>query len=145
MNSNKTASVVNAASAGLCSSSHVEPTEFHSQPMSSWNQHAPDSRLSWLDLNTRPAAVRHALITLLTEAMNETSDAKRAGRFLLSLWSPGQYPLDLNELGFFERELNFAVRHLLNFIIAGQVNIRMLLTYSEMEPVMAAWGDASHD
>lgn len=114
---------------------------FHSQSASSSNQQAPESRLTWLDLNTRPANVRQAVTTLLNEAMKGTSDAKRAGQFLLSLWSPGQYPLDLNELGFFERELNYAVRHLLNFIIAGQVNIRMILTHSEMAPVMAAWGE----
>nr|BBJ03783.1 hypothetical protein YBY_16310 [Marinobacter nauticus] len=145
MNSIKTTSAANARSAGLCSTSRGERAEFHSQPMSSWNQQAPDNRLAWLDLHTRPAAVRSALITLLTEAMKDTSDAKRAGRFLLSLWSPGQYHQDLNELGFFERELNYAVRHLLNFIIAGQVSLRQLLTQSEMEPVMAAWGDTSHD
>ncbi|MFB2704251.1 DUF7673 family protein [Marinobacter shengliensis] len=145
MNSNKTASVVNAASAGLCSSSHGEPTEFPSQFVSGGNRPEQENRLTWLDLHTRPPAVRQALITLLNEAMKDTSDAKRAGRFLLSLWSPGQYHQDLNELGFFERELNFAVRHLLNFIIAGQASIRQLLTHSEIEPVIAAWGDTSHD
>lgn len=131
----------NAASPGLSSGSGKGPSAFQSQPVSATNLQTPDGRLEWLDLYTRPHAVRQALITLFTAAMQETSDAKRAGHFLLSLWSPGKYPLDVNELGFFERELNFAVRHLLNFIIAGQVNFRMLVTYSEMAPVIAAWGE----
>lgn len=114
---------------------------FRSQRAVSSVQETSEGRLTWLDLHTRPANVRQAVTTLLKEAMKDTSDAKRAGLFLLSLWSPGRYPLDLNELGFFERELNYAVRHLLNFIIAGQVNIRMILTHSEMAPVMAAWGE----
>ena len=145
MSSKKTEFAANAASPGLCSSSPAGHAEFPSQPAISSNRPEQENRLTWLDLHTRPAAVRNALITLLTEAMKDTSDAKRAGHFLLSLWSPGQYHQDLNELGFLERELNFAVRHLLNFIIAGQANIRQLLTHSEIAPVMAAWGDTSHD
>lgn len=145
MSSKKTAFAANAASPGLCSSSPAGHAEFSSRPVNGGNRPEQENRLTWLDLHTRPAAVRNALITLLTEAMKDTSDAKRAGNFLLSLWSPGQYHQDLNELGFLERELNFAVRHLLNFIIAGQANIRQLLTHSEIAPVMAAWGDTSHD
>lgn len=102
----------------------------------------PESRLHWLDLNTRAPLVHRALISLFTEAMQETSDAKRAGHLLLCLWSPSQYRLDLNELGFFEQELNFACRHLMNFIIACQVNFRQIVTHSEMEPIIAAWGEA---
>ena len=145
MNSNRTAFSANAQQPGSCSSSPAGRAEFPSQFVSGGNGPEQENRLTWLALHTRPPAVRQALITLLNEAMKDTSDAKRAGRFLLSLWSPGQYHQDLNELGFFERELNFAVRHLLNFIIAGQASIRQLLTHSEMEPVMAAWGDTSHD
>lgn len=140
MKSTKSSSTT-APSHDLCS--EQERVQFASrfQPPSSANLQPQDGRLQWLDLHTRPHAVRQALITLFSVAMQETSDAKRAGFFLLSLWSPGKYPLDVSELGFFERELNFAVRHLLNFIIAGQVNFRMLVTYSEMAPVIAAWGE----
>ncbi|SFM72056.1 DUF7673 family protein [Marinobacter pelagius] len=140
MKSEKNPAYEHGAPSSLFPSRDVS-SAFHSQSASSSNQQAPESRLTWLDLHTRPANVRQAVTTLLNEAMKGTSDAKRAGLFLLSLWSPGRYPLDLNELGFFERELNYAVRHLLNFIIAGQVNIRMILTHSEMAPVMAAWGE----
>lgn len=94
-----------------------------------------------LHLNTKPHAVHRALIGLFTEAMQETNDAARAGRLLLSLWSPAQHHLDLNDLGFFEPELNAACRHLLNFIIGLGMNFRDLVTYTEMEPVIAAWGE----
>jgi len=118
----------------------AKPTGFGSE-IAHVHTTAPDGRLTWLDLNTRAPLVHRALITLFTEAMQETSDAKRAGRFLLSLWSPSQYTLDLNDLGFFGQELNFACRHVANFIIACQVNFRQIVTHSEMEPIIAAWGD----
>ncbi|WP_412535934.1 hypothetical protein [Marinobacter sp. MIT932201] len=102
---------------------------------------ALDGRLGWLDLNTRAPVVNRALNTMFSAAMQEGTDANRAGRFLLSLWSPEQYPLDLNDLGFFERELNYACRHLANFIIACQVSFRQLVTLSDMEPIIAAWGE----
>ena len=102
---------------------------------------ALDGRLRWLDLNTRPPAVNCALNTIFSAAMQDGTDANRAGRFLLSLWSPDQYPLDLNDLSFFERELNYACRHLANFIIACQVSFRQLVTQSQMEPIFAAWGE----
>ena len=98
-------------------------------------------RLGWLDLNTRAPVVNRALNTMFSAAMQDGTDANRAGRFLLSLWSPEQYPLDLNDLGFFERELNYACRHLANFIIACQVSFRQLVTLSDMEPIIAAWGE----
>ncbi|QDP58644.1 MAG: hypothetical protein Unbinned8699contig1000_37 [Prokaryotic dsDNA virus sp.] len=102
---------------------------------------ALDGRLGWLDLNTRAPVVNRALNTMFSAAMQDGTDANRAGRFLLSLWSPEQYPLDLNDLGFFERELNYACRHLANFIIACQVSFRQLVTLSDMEPIIAAWGE----
>ena len=102
---------------------------------------ALDGRLGWLDLNTRAPVVNRALNTMFSAAMQDGTDANRAGRFLLSLWSPDQYPLDLNDLGFFERELNYACRHLANFIIACQVSFRQLVTLSDMEPIIAAWGE----
>ncbi|MBW4978307.1 hypothetical protein KZZ05_08470 [Marinobacter adhaerens] len=102
---------------------------------------ALDGRLGWLDLNTRAPVVNRALNTMFSAAMQDGTDANRAGRFLLSLWSPDQYPLDLNDLGFFERELNYACRHLANFIIACQVSFRQLVTQSQMEPIIAAWGE----
>lgn len=102
---------------------------------------ALDGRLGWLDLNTRAPVVNRALNTMFSAAMQDGTDANRAGRFLLSLWSPDQYPLDLNDLGFFERELNYACRHLANFIIACQVSFRQLVTISDMEPIIAAWGE----
>ena len=102
---------------------------------------ALDGRLGWLDLNTRAPVVNRALNTMFSAAMQDGTDANRAGRFLLSLWSPEQYPLDLNDLGFFERELNCACRHLANFIIACQVSFRQLVTLSDMEPIIAAWGE----
>lgn len=102
---------------------------------------ALDGRLGWLDLNTRAPVVNRALNTLFFAAMQDGTDANRAGRFLLALWSPDQYPLDLNDLGFFERELNYACRHLANFIIACQVSFRQLVTQSDMEPIIAAWGE----
>lgn len=145
MSLNQTAFVANAQQHGLRSHSPAGRSEFPSQSLSGANQPDQENRLSWLDLNTRPAAVRQALIALLNEAMKDTRDAKRAGHFLLALWSPSQYHQDLNDLGFLERELNFAVRHLLNFIIAGQASLRQLLTHSEMEPVISAWGGAQHD
>lgn len=104
---------------------------------------ALDGRLTWLDLNTRPPAVNSALNRLFVMAMQDNRDAQRAGRFLLSLWSPDQHPLDLNDLSLFECELNFACRHLMNFIVACQVNFRSLVTHSQMAPVIAAWGDRS--
>jgi len=100
-----------------------------------------DNRLQWLHLSTRTRDVQRALNTLFTQAMGEGSDSQRAGLFLLSLWSPSRYPLDLSDLGFFERELNYACRHLSNFIIACQVNFRTIVTYSQIAPVIAAWGD----
>ena len=102
---------------------------------------ALDGRLGWLDLNTRAPVVNRALNTMFSAAMQDGTDANRAGRFLLSLWSPDQYPLDLNDLGFFERELNYACRHLANFIIACQVSFRQLVTRDQMEPILAAWGE----
>ena len=102
---------------------------------------ALDGRLGWLDLNTRAPVVNRALNTMFSAAMQDGTDANRAGRFLLSLWSPEQYHLDLNDLGFFERELNYACRHLANFIIACQVSFRQLVTLSDMEPIIAAWGE----
>ena len=102
---------------------------------------ALDGRLGWLDLNTRAPVVNRALNTMFSAAMQDGTDANRAGRFLLSLWSPEQYHLDLNALGFFERELNYACRHLANFIIACQVSFRQLVTLSDMEPIIAAWGE----
>lgn len=101
---------------------------------------ALDGRLAWLDLHTRAPIVHQALQHLFSVAMQETNDAARVGNFLLSLWSPSQYHLDLNELGFLERETNFAVRHLANFIVACQLNFREIVTYSQMAPVIAAWG-----
>lgn len=118
----------------------ARPTGFGSDIADACTTNHP-SRLIWLDLPTRPADVNRALVSLFTEAMQETSDAKRAGHLLLCLWSPSQYHLDLNELGFFELELNHACRHLMNFIIACQVNFRQIVTHSEMEPVIAAWGE----
>ena len=102
---------------------------------------ALDGRLGWLDLNTRAPVVNRALNTMFSAAMQDGTDANRAGRFLLSLWSPEQYHLDLNDLGFFERELNYACRHLANFIIACQVSFRQLVTRDQMEPILAAWGE----
>lgn len=102
---------------------------------------ALDGRLGWLDLNTRAPVVNQALSSMFSAAMQDGTDARRAGRFLLSLWSPEQYPLDLSELGYFERELNYACRHLANFIIACQVSFRQLVTHSQMEPIIAAWGE----
>ncbi len=100
-----------------------------------------DGRLTWLDLNTRASTVHRSLNALFGQALTDTKDAARAGRFILSLWSPGRYHLDLNDLAYFEQNLNFACRHLMNFIIACQVDFRQLVTHSEMAPVIAAWGD----
>lgn len=105
------------------------------------NRQALDGRLEWLDLHTRAPIVHRALRHLFTVAMQDTNDAATVGNFLLSLWSPSQYHLDLNELGFLERELNYSVRHLANFIIACQVNFREIVTYSNMAPIIAAWGE----
>lgn len=124
----------------LSSGSPEQQQGFASTTANGSNQQALDGRLAWLDLNTRATTVHRALQHLFSVAMQETNDAARVGNFLLSLWSPSQYHLDLNELGFLERETNFAVRHLANFIVACQVNIREIVTYSQMVPVIAAWG-----
>lgn len=105
------------------------------------NPQALDGRLAWLDLHTRAPIVHRALRHLFTVAMQDTNDSATVGNFLLSLWSPSQYHLDLNELGFLERETNYAVRHLANFIVACQVNFRQIVNHSNMAPVIAAWGD----
>ena len=131
----------NAKPFGSASPSQGASTGFGSMSTPS-HLTALDGRLAWLDLNTRPQAVNQALNTLFCAAMQDGTDANRARRFLLSLWSPDQYPLDLNDLGFFERELNYACRHLANFIIACQVSFRELVTRSQMEPIIAAWGEA---
>jgi hypothetical protein len=109
---------------------------------------ALDGRLGWLDLSTRAPVVNRALNTMFsaamqdgTDAMQDGTDANRARRFLLALWSPDQYPLDLNDLGYFDRELNYACRHLANFIIACQVSFRQLVTHSDMKPIIVAWGE----
>lgn len=102
------------------------------------------NRLHWLDLHTRPASVRAALITLRTEALSDNAHSALAGRFLLWLWHHGNSPLDPSDLAYLDQALNFAVRHLLNFTIATQVDLRQLLTASEMAPVLAAWGENTH-
>jgi len=102
---------------------------------------AKDERLGWLELRTVPSVVNRSLRELFSRALEQDRDAKRAAGFLLGLWSPSQYPLDLNELGFFDRELNYACRHVLNFIIAVQVNFRQIVSYQLMEPVLIAWGE----
>ena len=133
-------SAANKTAPTLSSGSPGQQQGFASTTVSGSNQQALDGRLAWLDLNTRAPIVGQALVHLFSVAMQETNDAPRVGNFLLSLWSPSQYHLDLNELGFLERETNFAVRHVANFIVACQVNIREIVTYSQMAPVIAAWG-----
>ena len=134
------ASAANKTAPTLSSGSPGQQQGFASTTANGSNQQALDGRLAWLDLNTRATTVHRALQHLFSVAMQETNDAARVGNFLLSLWSPSQYHLDLNELGFLERETNFAVRHLANFIVACQLNFREIVTYSQMAPVIAAWG-----
>lgn len=98
------------------------------------------NRLDWLTLQTRPTLVVQSLRMLFNRALEEDRDARRAGTFLLSLWSPEKYPLDIEDISFFDRELNYAARHMLNFFIACQVRMRTVVTYREMEPVITAWG-----
>lgn len=135
------ASAPNVTAPTLSSGSAGQQPGFASATASGSNPHALDGRLAWLDLHTRAPIVHRALRHLFTVAMQDTNDAATVGNFLLSLWSPSQYHLDLNELGFLERETNYAVRHLANFIVACQVNFRQIVTHSNMAPVIAAWGD----
>ncbi|MFL1405407.1 hypothetical protein ACJO2E_08700 [Marinobacter sp. M1N3S26] len=131
------------------SSSTGSPSAPHSGPSAGASLYnglaAKDERLGWLDLRTVPSVVNRSLRELFTRALEEDRDAKRAAQFLLSLWSPSKYPLDIHDLGFFDRELNYACRHVLNFIIGVQVNFRQIVSDQLMEPVLVAWGEQGDD
>jgi hypothetical protein len=105
------------------------------------NPAALDGRLGWLCLYTTPEITNRSLNELFTRAMDDDRDAKRAGDFILSLWNSGS--VDLTDVAFFDRELNYAARHIVNFFISCQVNLRQLATYREIEPIEAAWGQPS--
>lgn len=102
---------------------------------------ALDGRLTHLALDTSPGEVNRALRLLFTRATEHQDHHARAiGTFILSLWYPSQYHQDLNDLAFLPMDHNRAVRHLLNFIITCQVNIRQLVDYSQISPLLDAWG-----
>ncbi|MDX1816088.1 MAG: hypothetical protein R3180_00105 [Marinobacter sp.] len=102
------------------------------------NPAALDGRLGWLCLYTTPEITNRSLTELFTRALDDDRDAQRAGEFILSLWNSGT--VDLADLSFFDRDLNYAARHIINFFISCQVNLRQLATYREIEPIEAAWG-----
>lgn len=90
-------------------------------------------------MTTTPPVALRAIQTLFRKAMEDGHQAKQVGTFILSLWSPEKYPLNLDDVAYFEGELNSAARHLINFLIGCQVQFRQLVTFQEVEPIIAAW------
>lgn len=89
--------------------------------------------------------MQQALKTLFAKAMESRrcAQSQMASSLLLALWSPNQHRLDLNDLGYLDRPLNVAARHLINFLIGCQIQFRQLATYQDMEAIITTWKQES--
>mgnify|MGYP001202525732 FL=1 len=126
---------------GLPSTTQAEPAEFTSRTVSSWSPYSQENQLCELALDTKPAHIATALNALYRAAMAASLQGRQAGRLLLSLWAPDQYPLALNDIARLPAHLNRAARHLINFVSATGTTGRHLIAPSEIAPVITAWGN----
>ena len=82
----------------------------------------------------------NALETLFDHARGDTGGSRRCAMLLLSLWNGASFKADLQELLYNDRQIFQAMIEVLSYLYEHNQQLSSLVSQSEIDPVMEAWG-----